>query len=80
MRFSRVVTRGRAGDPIVRERFEEDDARARGDAKDGFQQNGILIEMAEHTLHNTGDMDSLRTRIREAVEIAHRADAGEPTK
>jgi len=80
MRFSRVVRRGRAGDPLVRERFEEDDARARGDAKDGFQQNGILIDMAEHTLHNTGDMDSLRSRIREAVEIARGTDAEEPHK
>jgi dephospho-CoA kinase len=80
MRFSRVVNRGRAGDPLLRELFEEDDARARGDAQDGFQQNGILIEMAEHTLYNTGDMDNLRTRIREAVEIAHRSGTGGPTK
>jgi dephospho-CoA kinase len=80
MRFSRVVNRGRAGDPLVRERFEEDDARARGSAEDGFQQNSILIEMAEHTLYNTGDMETLRARIREAVEISRRTDAGETTK
>ncbi len=80
MRFSRVVNRGRVGDPLVRERFEEDDARARGSAKDGFQQNGILIEMAEQTLHNTGDVETLRARIREAVEIVRRSDGGETTK
>lgn len=80
MRFSRVVNRGRAGDPLVRERFEEDDARARGSAQDGFQQNGILIEMADHTLHNTADMKTLQARIREAVEIARRSVNGEPTK
>ena len=63
----------------MRERFEEDDARARGSAENGFQQNGILIEMAEHKLHNTGDMATLRARIRETVEIARRTDAGETT-
>ena len=79
-RFSRVVDRGRAGDPLLRERFQEDDARARGSVEDGFQQNGILIEVAGHTLHNTGDMDALRARIRETVQIARRTDAGESTK
>jgi len=79
MRFSRVVNRGRAGDPLVRERFEEDDARARGSAQDGFQQNGILIEMAEHTIHNTGDMETLRASVRDAVKIAQRIDAGGTT-
>lgn len=80
MRFSRVVKRGRTGDPLLRERFEEDDARARGSAENGFQQNGILIEMAEHTLHNAGDMETLRARIHDAVEIARQTDAGETTK
>lgn len=72
-RFSRVVGRGRAGDPLTRERFAEDDARARGSAEDGFQQNGILIGMAQHTLQNTGDMPALHLRIKEAVELARQS-------
>lgn len=75
-RFSRVVNRGRAGDPLLLERFQEDDARARGSAENGFQQNGILIEMAEHTLYNTGDMGTLHTRIRETIELARQPKAG----
>lgn len=73
IRFSRVVDRGRAGDPLTRERFAEDDARARGNAEDGFQQNGILIGMAQHTVHNTGDMPALHLRINEAVELARQS-------
>ena len=72
-RFSRVVGRGRAGDPLTRERFIEDDARASGSMEDGFQQNGILIGMAQHTIHNTGDMHTLRNQIEEAVGIAHQS-------
>ena len=72
-RFSRVVGRGRAGDPLTRERFIEDDARASGSMEDGFQQNGILIDMAQHTIHNTGDMQTLRNQIKEAVGIAHQS-------
>ena len=72
-RFSRVVGRGRAGDPLTRERFVEDDARASGSMEDGFQQNGILIDMAQHTIHNTGDMQTLRERIEQAVRIAHQS-------
>lgn len=72
-RFSRVVGRGRAGDPLTRERFIEDDARASGSMEDGFQQNGILISMAQHTIHNTGDMHTLRNQIEEAVGIAHQS-------
>ena len=72
-RFSRVVGRGRAGDPLTRERFIEDDARASGSMEDGFQQNGILIGMAQHTIHNTGDMQTLRNQIEEAVGIAHQS-------
>lgn len=69
-RFSRVVNRGRAGDPITRERFAEDDARARGDTHDGFQQNGILIDMAQHTIHNTGNLYQLHQQINDTIEIA----------
>lgn len=77
IRFSRVVGRGRAGDPLTRERFGEDDARARGSAEDGFQQNGILIGMAQHTVHNTGDIQTLHQQIDEAIEIARRSTTKE---
>ncbi|MEP3279455.1 MAG: AAA family ATPase [Stappiaceae bacterium] len=78
-RFSRVVNRGRVGDPLLLEQFQEDDARARGSAVDGFQQNGILIEMAEHRLHNTGDIDTLHERIQETIVLARRSNSLEPS-
>lgn len=76
-RFSRVVNRARAGDPVDRARFDQDDARARGRAEDGFQQNGLLINLATHKLFNTGDLDALHTSIDEAIALARQTAAME---
>ena len=69
-RFERVVNRGRTGDPLERAKFDRDDARARGSAEDGFQQNSLLIDMAEHRLMNTGDLNELHNCIDAAIALA----------
>lgn len=69
-RFSRVVNRGRAGDPLDRSKFDADDARARGSATSGFQQNGILIDMAEYRIENSAEMSDLTRNIEHAVDYA----------
>ena len=79
-RFARVVSRGRAGDPLEREKFDRDDARARGSAQDGFQQNSLLIDLANHRLMNTGDLDELHRSIDAAIALAEQStkrDLGE---
>lgn len=72
-RFARVVNRGRTGDPLEREKFDRDDARARGSARDGFQQNSLLIDLAEHSLMNTGDLDELHRSIDTIMTLAERS-------
>jgi dephospho-CoA kinase len=67
-RFSRVVDRKRDGDPISREVFDLADMKALGDGDNGFQQNGYLIEVADHLIQNTGDLVALKTRLDAIVE------------
>ena len=69
-RFSRVVNRGRAGDPLDRSKFDADDARARGSATSGFQQNAILIEKAEYRIENSAELADLTRNIEQAVAYA----------
>ncbi len=76
-RFSRVVNRGRAGDPLERERFDRDDARACSSLEDGFQQNGLLIELAEHRIMNTGDLEALHRSINDTVALARNTAKGQ---
>ena len=71
-RFSRVVNRARAGDPMDRTLFDQDDARARGQTQDRFQQNGLLIDLATHKLFNTSDLDDLHNNIDRAVDLARK--------
>ena len=77
-RFSRVVNRGRAGDPLEREKFDRDDARARGRPEDGFQQNALLIELATHRIMNIGDLGSLHRKIDDLINLTRTMAKDDP--
>jgi len=62
-RFDRVVGRERAGDPTRRELFDQADEMALGKGTEGFQQNGYLMDVADHVIENTGDLAGLKARI-----------------
>lgn len=62
-RFDRVVGRKRDGDPIRREVFDFADEMALGKGSEGFQQNGYLMDVADHTIKNTGELSALTARI-----------------
>ncbi len=67
-RFDRVVSRRRDGDPISREVFDLADQKAMGDGATGFQQNGYLMDAADHVIRNTGDLTELKTRLDTIIE------------
>ncbi len=67
-RFGRVVGRARDGDPISREIFDLADKKAMGDGESGFQQNGYLMDAADHVICNTGDLSELKARLDAIIE------------
>ena len=67
-RFERVLSRARPGDPVERSCFEVDDARALGTAADAFQQNGLLVEQADHTIVNTGERRDLEQALGDLIK------------
>lgn len=74
-RFARVTGRARAGDPTAMEQFVADDARANG-AEGDFQNNQRLVELADWTIENTGDMDCLRSALLALVDTWTAAETG----
>lgn len=62
-RFDRVVGRKRDGDPIKRDVFDLADHHALGKGREGFQQNGYLMDVADHVIENTGGLTGLRDKI-----------------
>ena len=66
-RFARVKRRNREGDPTEYDHFREDDRRALGDGKSGFQTNAYLIERAHRRIENTGDTGDLEIALVETV-------------
>ncbi|KUF09129.1 AAA family ATPase [Pseudoponticoccus marisrubri] len=65
-RFQRVQGRARAGDPGELERFRTDDLRANG-GDGNFQNNAALIDAADLRIENTGDIETLRAKLRAAL-------------
>ena len=72
-RFQRVRGRARAGDPAELERFRKDDMRSNG-ADGNFQNNAELIASADVRIENNGDLDTLRSNLRAALEQAGAMD------
>jgi dephospho-CoA kinase len=62
-RFDRVVGRKRDGDPISRDVFDDADENALGKGTEGFQQNGYLMDVADHKIENTGKLADLKAKI-----------------
>lgn len=73
-RFKRVMGRARAGDPMARDQFIADDARANG-AEGPFQDNRQLIGLADGKIENSGDMNSLHASLRALVDAWKAAGA-----
>lgn len=63
VRFERVQSRGRNGDPRTLDEFMAADERARGAGGQNFQQNAALIEAADERIINSGDLDTLNQQI-----------------
>ena len=57
-----------SGDPADFEEFATRDAQAYGAGDDAFQENGRLMEIAEYTILNTGDLKTLRQRVSAVVD------------
>lgn len=68
-RFQRVQGRARAGDPGELEKFRRDDIRSNG-GDGNFQNNSELIAAADIRIENTGDVDTLRSKLRAALQKA----------
>jgi dephospho-CoA kinase len=66
-RFDRVVGRKRDGDPIKREVFDQADQMAIGEGSEGFQQNGYLMDVADHMIENTGELTDLKAKLDAAI-------------
>ena len=67
-RFDRVVGRARDGDPLSREVFVQADKNAMGEGDKGFQQNGYLMDAANHVICNTGALSTLREKLDLIIE------------
>lgn len=70
-RFRRVNDRGRGGDPTALDVFLANDARANG-ADGAFQNNRALIDDADWRVENTGDLQTLETRVLELISTVTR--------
>jgi dephospho-CoA kinase len=67
-RFGRVVGRARDGDPLSRSVFDLADKNAMGNGDKGFQQNGYLMDAADHVIRNNGELSELKAKLDSIIE------------